>query len=168
LTLAARCKTSVPATLSQYFSQQLRWRRSAIIDYSAGLTHIWRLNPLLAIHFTSIFALLVLYPVAVVHAVLTFKLIPALVFHLKIVLLFGIYYRWRQRDVPVEDRVGILAILPLAIILPLSYALQTPLALLTLDSGSWETRKITRHSHDPSQARSRGRGNERRASRKSA
>ena len=33
LTVAAHCRTFVPTTLRAYFSQQLRWRRSNVIDY---------------------------------------------------------------------------------------------------------------------------------------
>ncbi|HET9987166.1 MAG TPA: glycosyltransferase family 2 protein, partial [Kofleriaceae bacterium] len=42
ITLAARCTTAVPTTLLGYFAQQLRWRRSNIVDYACGVTHIWR------------------------------------------------------------------------------------------------------------------------------
>ncbi|HEY0251347.1 MAG TPA: glycosyltransferase family 2 protein, partial [Kofleriaceae bacterium] len=41
MTLTARCATTVPTTLSSYFSQQLRWRRSNTIDYAGGFTHVW-------------------------------------------------------------------------------------------------------------------------------
>jgi N-acetylglucosaminyltransferase len=54
--------------------------------------------------------------------------------------LFGLYYRWRVRHKPAEERVSALALLPLAVVMPLSYVLQTPLALFSLDSASWETR----------------------------
>ena len=37
MTLNARCCTTVPTTLSGYFSQQLRWRRSNTIDYAGGV-----------------------------------------------------------------------------------------------------------------------------------
>ena len=140
MTLEARCRTTVPTKLSQYFSQQLRWRRSSLIDFAAGLTHVWRLNPILAIHFSSIFVLLVIYPIAIIKVILAAKLIPALVLHLEVIAVFGLYYRWSVRKKPPEQRVGALAILPLAILMPLSYALQTPLALFSLDSASWETR----------------------------
>ncbi|MEP6865952.1 MAG: glycosyltransferase family 2 protein, partial [Deltaproteobacteria bacterium] len=54
MTLTARCRTTVPHTLSGYFSQQLRWRRSNTIDYAGGFTHVWRLNPIIAIHYFSL------------------------------------------------------------------------------------------------------------------
>jgi len=41
---------------------------------------------------------------------------------------------------PRSQRVGALAFLPQGLVMPVTYALLTPLALLTLDSASWETR----------------------------
>ena len=140
-TLTARCRTSVPTNLSTYFSQQLRWRRSTIVDYAGLMTHVVRMNPVLVIHFMALFSLLFVYPAAIFIAVLKFKLLPALALHVQLIVLFGLYYRWSVRKHPPLERVSILAIVPLAIIMPLSYVIQTPLALFTLDSGSWETRQ---------------------------
>jgi N-acetylglucosaminyltransferase len=140
MTLDARCRTFVPNTLSGYFSQQLRWRRSNIVDYAGGFSHVWRLNPILAIHFFSLFALLLVYPIAVCRALATFKFFPALVLHIEVVVVFGLIYRWRTRKLPKEERVGALAFIPLSFLMPITYALLTPLALFTLDTGSWETR----------------------------
>jgi cellulose synthase/poly-beta-1,6-N-acetylglucosamine synthase-like glycosyltransferase len=140
MTLDARCRTFVPNTLSGYFSQQLRWRRSNIVDYAGGFSHVWRLNPILAIHFFSLFALLLVYPIAICKALATFKFFPALVLHIEVVLVFGLIYRWRTRKQPKEERVGALAFIPLSFLMPITYALLTPLALFTLDTANWETR----------------------------
>jgi hypothetical protein len=53
---------------------------------------------------------------------------------------FGLVYRWRARKLPKEERVGALAFAPLSFLMPITYALLTPLALFTLDTSSWETR----------------------------
>jgi cellulose synthase/poly-beta-1,6-N-acetylglucosamine synthase-like glycosyltransferase len=140
MTLDARCRTFVPSTLSAYFSQQLRWRRSNIVDYTGGFSHVWRLNPVLAIHFFSLFALLLVYPIAVVRALAAHKFFPALVLHTEAVVFFGMLYRWRNRKLPRAERVGPLAFIPLSLLMPVTYALLTPLALFTLDTASWETR----------------------------
>ncbi len=140
MTLAARCRTFVPETLSGYFSQQLRWRRSNIVDYAGGMSHVWRLNPVLAIHFFSLFTLLLVYPVAIVRALLSGKFFGAMVLHMAVVALFGVLYCWKTRKQPREERVGALAFVPLTFLMPITYALLTPLALFTLDTGSWETR----------------------------
>jgi len=140
MTLSARCCTFVPSTVSGYFSQQLRWRRSNIVDYAGGMTHVWRLNPILAIHFFSLFALLLVYPIAVVRMLASFKFFPALVLHIEAVVFFGLLYRFRTRKLPKEERVGALAFIPLSLLMPVTYALLTPLALFTLDTSNWETR----------------------------
>ena len=105
MTLDARCRTFVPSTLSAYFSQQLRWRRSNIVDYTGGFSHVWRLNPVLAIHFFSLFALLLIYPIAVVRALAAHKFFPALVLHTEAVVFFGMLYRWRNRKLPEQSSV---------------------------------------------------------------
>jgi cellulose synthase/poly-beta-1,6-N-acetylglucosamine synthase-like glycosyltransferase len=140
MTLEARCKTFAPNTLSSYFSQQLRWRRSNIVDYAGAFSHVWRLNPVLAIHFFAQFAILIAYPLAVIRALASFRFFPALQLHIYMMVVFGLYYCWRVRKLPKEEKVGPLAFLPLSLLMPITYALLTPLALFTLDSGSWETR----------------------------
>ena len=141
MTLSARCRTTCPTTLSSYFSQQLRWRRSNTIDYAGGFTHVWRLNPIIAIHYFSLFALQFAYPIALIRALAAHRFYEALEIHMVIILLFGVFYRWRVRKLPAHERVGALAFMPLAILMPIAYALLAPLALFTLDSGSWETRR---------------------------
>src|SRR2546423_410219 len=100
MTLDARCRTFVPHTLLSYFSQQLRWRRSNIVDYAGGFSHVWRLNPVLAIHFFSLFALLIVYPIALVRSLAAFKFFPLLIFHLYMLFIFGLIYRWKNRQLP--------------------------------------------------------------------
>ena len=140
MTLDARCRTFVPSTLSAYFSQQLRWRRSNIVDYAGGFSHVWRLNPVLAIHFFSLFALLLVYPIAVVRALAAHKFFPALTLHTEAVVFFGLLYYIRSRKLPRSERVGPLSFIPLSLLMPVTYALLTPLALFTLDTANWETR----------------------------
>ncbi|HWU87624.1 MAG TPA: glycosyltransferase [Kofleriaceae bacterium] len=140
MTLDARCRTFVPTTLAAYFSQQLRWRRSNIVDYAGGFSHIWRLNPIIAIHFFSLFALLLVYPIAVIRALIAFRFFPMMTLHLAILVIFGLVYRYRTRRFPREERVGVFAFAPLTFLMPITYALLTPLALFTLDTANWETR----------------------------
>jgi N-acetylglucosaminyltransferase len=145
-TLAAHCRTYVPNTLAAYFSQQLRWRRSNVIDYFGGLSHVWRLHPLIALNYFAMFVVLGGYPIAVFRALASGRFLPALVGHMVVLALFGLYYRWRVRSWPPEQRVGVLAFLPQALVMPVTYGLLTPLAVFTLDSASWETR-----GHDQTQ-----------------
>ena len=140
MTLTARCYTTVPTTLSGYFSQQLRWRRSNTIDYAGGFTHVWRLNPIIAIHYFSLFALQFAYPLALLRALGSHRFFEAMWIHMMIIAVMGVVYRYRVRKMPKSERVSAVAFMPLAILMPIAYALLAPLALFTLDSGSWETR----------------------------
>jgi cellulose synthase/poly-beta-1,6-N-acetylglucosamine synthase-like glycosyltransferase len=140
MTLTARCYTTVPATLSGYFSQQLRWRRSNTIDYAGGFTHVWRLNPIIAIHYFALFALQFAYPLALLRALGSHRFFEAMWIHMMIIAVMGVVYRYRVRKMPKAERVSAVAFMPLAILMPVAYALLAPLALFTLDSGSWETR----------------------------
>jgi N-acetylglucosaminyltransferase len=149
MTLEARCRTFVPATLTAYFSQQLRWRRSNIVDYAGGFSHVWRLNPVLAIHFFSLFALLLVYPIALTRALAAHQFFPALWLHLQAVAFFGLLYRFRTRKLPASERVGALSFVPLSLLMPVTYALLTPLALFTLDTASWETRNHEETATEP-------------------
>lgn len=139
-TLDAFCFTAAPATLAGYFSQQLRWRRSNLVDLLGGLSHAWRLHPVVTVHYVSQLALLLSYPVVIVHNVINGEFWDILSFHFLVIGLLGIIYRFETRHLPEDRRVHGASFLPMALLMPVTYALFTPLALLTLDSGSWETR----------------------------
>ena len=49
------------------------------------------------------------------------------------VFVFGLIYRWRVRKQPASERVGALAFVPLTFLMPVTYALLTPLGLRSLD-----------------------------------
>ncbi|RKH35970.1 glycosyltransferase [Corallococcus sicarius] len=139
-TLDAFCFTAAPSTLAGYFSQQLRWRRSNLVDLLSGLSHAWRLHPVITVHYVSQLALLLAYPVVIVHNLLTGEFWDILAFHFLVIGLLGFIYRMETRHLPEDRRVPGASFLPMALLMPVTYALFTPLALLTLDSGSWETR----------------------------
>lgn len=139
-TLDASCSTAAPTTLSGYFSQQLRWRRSNLVDMLGGISHVWKLHPVVAIHFLSQLAMLLAYPVIIVHHLLNDELMDVMALHLLVVGGLGVIYLANTREVPRRFKVSPLAFLPIALLMPVTYTLLTPLALFTLDSGSWETR----------------------------
>ena len=140
VTLDARCRTFVPSTLGAYFSQQLRWRRSNLVDYSGGVSHVWRLNPLLAINYFAAAMVLIVYPVGIYKALAAHKFLPAVLVHLTILTLYGCYYRFRVRTWPAHDRVSAFSYMPHALVMPITSGFLIVLALFTLDSSSWETR----------------------------
>ena len=60
------CFTKAPTTLTGYFNQQLRWKRSNIVDFTCGLSHAWKLHPLVCLHYLSMLALLLVYPFVII------------------------------------------------------------------------------------------------------
>jgi cellulose synthase/poly-beta-1,6-N-acetylglucosamine synthase-like glycosyltransferase len=140
MTHDALCWTNAPHRLDSYFSQQLRWRRSNMMDYGGAISHLWRQSPIIAIHFFSQFAILIAYPCMIVRSIAVGSFMGSIAYHVFLAAIFGAVYAWKVRKLPKEEKVSPLAFLPIAIVLPVTYALLTPVALFTLDSGSWETR----------------------------
>ncbi|MDF3068215.1 MAG: Hyaluronan synthase [Polyangiaceae bacterium] len=140
LTMDANCWTVAPNTLAKYFSQQLRWRRSNFIDYMMGITHIWRVNPFVAVHYISLFALQFSYPLVVVLHIFNHTFWEVAAIHTAILLALGALYRWEVRNLPAEQKVNPWSFAAMGVVMPVSYIVLNVLAFWTLDSGSWETR----------------------------
>jgi len=141
----ALCWTTVPATLSELFKQQLRWRRSVIRDLFFTLKtlpqHIWKLHP-------NSVATLVLTPLGAVVGLLAVLTMLSgdpmawagptpLVIYLAIAAALG----WAIRRYSTRERVSN----PLAFGAYVAWSLVsslfiTPLALCTMDSRDWGTR----------------------------
>jgi cellulose synthase/poly-beta-1,6-N-acetylglucosamine synthase-like glycosyltransferase len=142
MTMDAMCFTKAPRRLRDYFNQQLRWKRSNIVDFVVGLGHAWQLHPLLCLHYLSMLLLLVVYPFVIVTHLIEHEFFELATFHLAIIAVFStIYYFARSvRRLPPWLRVHPIAFLPMTVLMPVAYLLLTPLGLLTLDTSSWETR----------------------------
>jgi cellulose synthase/poly-beta-1,6-N-acetylglucosamine synthase-like glycosyltransferase len=142
MTMAAMCFTKAPRRLRDYFNQQLRWKRSNIVDYLVGITHAWRLHPLVCIHYLSLLLLLFVYPLVIAVHLAKHDFLDLAMFHVGLVGLFGAIYHFAPtvRRLPPWLRVHPLSFIPMAVLMPVAYLLLTPLGLLTLDTSSWETR----------------------------
>ena len=140
LTLDAICWTVAPNTLTKYFAQQLRWRRSNLIDFMCGMSHAWKLHPIVAVHYLSLFAMLVSYPLVIAHNMMFGSFYDLAFFNISVLALFGFMYWFDTRHLPPDQRVHPIWFLPMAVVMPVTYLIYTPLALFTLDSSSWETR----------------------------
>jgi hypothetical protein len=138
----AMCFSKAPPTLRQYFNQQLRWRRSNIVDYLWGLTHVWKFHPLLCIHYLSLALVLFACPLVLINHVMAHEFIKLAMIHLVLIAVLAMVYHVAPgvRRLPPWLRVHPIWFLPMTVLMPLSYILLTPLGLLTLDSSSWETR----------------------------
>jgi N-acetylglucosaminyltransferase len=116
-TFDAMCFTKVPSTLRGYFNQQLRWKRSNIVDYMVGLTDAFKLHPLVCVHYLSMLLLLFVYPIVIVTHLLQHEFFHLALFHMAVIALFGfIYYLSPStRRLPPWLRVHPLSFLPMAV-----------------------------------------------------
>jgi cellulose synthase/poly-beta-1,6-N-acetylglucosamine synthase-like glycosyltransferase len=139
-TMEAQCWTVAPNTLSKYFSQQLRWRRSNFVDFLMGLSHVWRLHPCVALHYYCLFAIQIIYPVVIVESLIVGTFWELATAHLAVLAGLGTVYRWEVRKLPAKDRVHPLWFMGMGLVMPVTYVIHNALSLWTLHSGSWETR----------------------------
>lgn len=130
----------MPTTLSGYWSQQLRWRRSNIIDFLCGVSHCWKMQPLVGLQYATLFAMLFSYPLLIVQRVLAQEFFELALFHPSILALCAVCYAVDTRKQPASYRLHPIWFLPMVVVMPVTDLLMTPLALFTLDSSSWETR----------------------------
>ena len=142
MTTDAMCFTKAAADLRSYFNQQLRWKRSNIVDFIGGLGHAWQLHPLLCIHYLSMLGLLLVYPFVIMFHILDGEFFELAMLHLLVIGVLGVVYHCAKstRALPPWLRVHPIAFLPMAVLMPVAYVLLTPLGLFTLDTASWETR----------------------------
>jgi N-acetylglucosaminyltransferase len=142
MTMDAWCFTKAPTTLTAYFNQQLRWKRSNIVDYMLGLGDAWRLHPIVCVHYLSLLLLLFAYPLVIVVHVMRGEFFALASFHVVLVACLGAIYYFAPsvRKLPPWLRVHPLSFIAMAVLMPVAYLLLTPLGALTLDSSSWETR----------------------------
>lgn len=140
MTMDAICHTEAPDELDVYLRQQLRWRRSTVVDYLGSLSHIWRLHPLVAVHYYALFGLIISYPFVLVATIAQGTVWILLLAQLMGITFLGMFYAYQVRNRPAEQRVSWISFLPMTLILPVTYAILTPFAAVTLGSRKWGTR----------------------------
>jgi cellulose synthase/poly-beta-1,6-N-acetylglucosamine synthase-like glycosyltransferase len=142
MTMKAMCFTKAATTLRAYFNQQLRWKRSNLVDFMVGLGTAWRLHPLLCLQYLSLLLLVVVYPFVIVAHLVRGDFFDLATFHVVLIGGLSLIYHFAPsvRALPPWLRVHPLAFLPMSVLMPVAYLLLTPLGLFTLDSSSWETR----------------------------
>jgi cellulose synthase/poly-beta-1,6-N-acetylglucosamine synthase-like glycosyltransferase len=142
MTMKAMCFTKAATTLDGYFNQQLRWKRSNIVDFMVGIGHAWKLHPLLCLQYLSMFMLLLVYPFIIVTHIQRGDFLELGMFHVMIIAGFSLVYYFAPsvRALPPWLRVHPVSFLPMAVLMPVAYLLLTPLGMFTLDSSSWQTR----------------------------
>ena len=141
-TIDAMCFTKAMVNLRAYFNQQLRWKRSNIVDFIGGIGHAWDLHPLLCLHYLSMFLLLLVYPFVIAYNIIEGEFYFLAIAHVVVTGALGIVYWFARstRALPPWLRVHPLSLVPMSVMMPVAYIILTPLALFTLDTASWETR----------------------------
>lgn len=140
LCFEAMCFTKAPATMPNYFSQQLRWRRSNLIDFITALPHITRFHPLVLVHYCSMALLLLFYPLMLGTKVARLGFVTPMIEHALLVTVFAIAYELNKHKLPEMARTSGIWFLSMAFVFPVMYLVTTPLAIMTLGTTSWETR----------------------------
>jgi N-acetylglucosaminyltransferase len=142
MTMKAMCFTKAVTNLRGYFSQQLRWKRSNIVDFIGGIGHAWRLHPFLCLQYLSMFLLLLVYPFVIIFHVLEGEFFQLATFHMAVVAALAVIYHFSPstRSLPPWLRVHPISFLPMVVLMPVAYLLLTPLGMFTLNTASWETR----------------------------
>jgi cellulose synthase/poly-beta-1,6-N-acetylglucosamine synthase-like glycosyltransferase len=140
LCFQARCFTKAPPSFAGYVSQQLRWRRSNLIDFITALPHLMRFHPLVLVHYCSMALLLIFYPLTLASQVARLGFVIPMIEHAMLVSTFALAYECNKHKLPKMARTKGIWFLSMAIVFPVMYLTMTPLAFATLGTTSWETR----------------------------
>ncbi|MBA3460805.1 MAG: glycosyltransferase family 2 protein [Deltaproteobacteria bacterium] len=142
MTMKAMCFTKAATTLKGYFAQQLRWKRSNIVDFIVFSSDAWRMHPLICLQYLSMLLLLIVYPFIIITHIEKHEFMQLAMFHMAVIGFAACIYHFAPsvRALPPWLRVHPVAFLPMTVLMPVAYLLITPLGLFTLDSSSWETR----------------------------
>jgi N-acetylglucosaminyltransferase len=136
----AQCYTKAPATLSNYMSQQLRWRRSNLIDFITAIPHLMRFHPFVVIHYMSMALLLLFYPLTLASQFARLGFVIPMIEHALMVTVFALAYEINKHKLPEMARTNGIWFMSMAFVFPVMYITMTPLALATLGTTAWETR----------------------------
>ncbi len=140
LNFQAKCYTKAPHTLAGYLSQQLRWRRSNMIDLITAIPHLHKFNPYVLVHYLSMGLILIFYPLVLLVEFYRLGFVIPMVFHALLVSVFAFAYEINKHKLPERARTSGIWFMTMAVIFPVMYLTMNPLGLATLATTSWETR----------------------------
>ena len=143
LCFTARCYTKAPGQMSGYLNQQLRWRRSNMIDLITAIPHLHKFNFFVVIHYLSMGSLLFFYPLFLLVKCLEMDFVVPMIWHGLLVTIFAICYEFSKHSLPEFAQASGLWFISMAAVFPVVYLTMTPLGLFTLGTTSWETRGKT-------------------------
>lgn len=140
LCFSARCFTKAPTNMGAYLNQQLRWRRSNMIDLITAIPHLYKFNLFVLIHYLSMGTLLFFYPLFLLVKCLELQFVMPMLWHALLVTIFAIAYELNKHTLPKFAQASGLWFLVMAAVFPVVYLTMTPLGMFTLGTTSWETR----------------------------
>jgi len=140
LCFEAKCFTKAPHNFAGYISQQLRWRRSNIVDFITALPYLGRFHPFVVVHYVSMALLLLFYPLTLASQVARLGFVIPMIEHALLVTTFALAYEINKGKLPEMARTSGLWFMSMAFVFPVMYLTLTPLAIATLGTSSWETR----------------------------
>ncbi len=141
ITFKARCYTKAPAAFQAYVNQQLRWRRSNLVDFFSSFSALDRLHPVIFVHYSAVALVQLFYPIFLISEFLCWGFFRSMLIHAFTMIVFAVLYECHKRELPIFAQVSGIWFASMTVVLPVLYITMTPLALATLATTAWETRK---------------------------
>ena len=140
----AKARTIVPQTLGVYVRQQLRWRRSFLMESISAVSHMWKRPIGASSMFYIILSLTIMSPFVVSYFLIIGPIIDdfnPLIYILGLTLIIMLHqtFYWAFQ-LPPADKVGFFSLMPMLPVWIFFTLLLLPWAMLTLRDGSWGTR----------------------------
>ena len=140
----AKARTIVPQTLRVYLNQQLRWRRSFLMESISAVTHMWKRPIGASLMFYIILSLTIMSPFVVSYFLILGPIIDGfnpLIYILGLTLIIMLHqtFYWAFQ-LPPADKVGFFSLMPMLPVWIFFTLLLLPWAMFTLRDGTWGTR----------------------------
>lgn len=140
----AKARTIVPQTLRVYVRQQLRWRRSFLMESISALGHMWRRPLGASLMFYMVLSLTIMSPFVVSYFLLIGPIVSGfnpLIYLLGLALIIMLHqtFYWAFQ-LPPADKVSFFSLMPMLPVWIFFTLILLPWAILTLRDGSWGTR----------------------------
>ncbi len=86
--------------MAGYLNQQLRWRRSNMVDLISAIPHLNRFNVMVLVHYLAMGTLLFFYPLFLLVKFLELQFVMPMIWHALLVTVFAVCYEFSKRSLP--------------------------------------------------------------------
>ncbi len=140
----ARAETIVPEGLSKYVKQQIRWRRSFVLESIIGAKHMWRRPLGLAMAFYSVLLVTLMAPLIVSYFIFVGPIVGEInpigyLVGLSLIVILHQSFYWAFQ-LPPAKKVGFFSLMPMLPMWIVASLVMLPWAVFTLRKKSWGTR----------------------------